>query len=123
MKLEELEAFSTEQLVGEFIRTSKERGAAILDSDNRRANQMFDGMRAVDRVLRSRGKEARLALLPLLDDEDRFVRYFAASYMLGLAPDRARRIIEEIAKFKFDALCLEAGMCLYALDTGISKPD
>ena len=123
MKSEELETLNTEQLVEEFIRASKERGAAILDSDNRHANQMFDRMQAIDRVLRLRGKEARLALLPLLDDEDRFVRYFAANYMLGLVPDRARRVIEEIAKFKFDALCLEAGMCLYALDKGIFKPD
>jgi hypothetical protein len=84
---------------------------------------MFKRMQAVDRVLRLRGKEARLALLPLLDDEERSVRYFAANYMLGLAPDRARNVIEEIAKFKFDALCLEAGMCLYALDKGIVKPD
>ena len=123
MKAEELDEMTTAQLVEAFIRLSKKRGAAILDSDNRSANCMFQAMQAVDRVLRLRGKEARLALLPLLDNKERFVRYFAANYMLGLTPDRARSVIEEIAKFKFDALCLEAGMCLYALDKGIVKPD
>jgi Domain of unknown function (DUF2019) len=80
-------------------------------------------MRSIDQTLRFRGHDFRLALLPLLEDKDRFVRYFAAKYMLGLASDRARRVIEQIARFKYDALCLEAGMCLYALDKGIFKPD
>jgi hypothetical protein len=64
-----------------------------------------------------------MTLSPLLDDKNRFVRYYAAKYLLGLVPDRARRVIEEIAKFQFDALCGDAGMCLYALDKGIFKPD
>ncbi len=84
---------------------------------------MFDGMRAIDRALRARGQDARLALAPLLEDRDRFVKYFAAKYLLGLLPRQARAVIEGIANPKFDALSLDAGMCLYALDQGIFKPD
>jgi sugar lactone lactonase YvrE len=80
-------------------------------------------MQVIDCELRSRGREERMALYPLLSDKNRFIRYYAAKYLLGLAPDHARRVIEEIAKFKFDALCLDAGMCLYALDKGIYRPD
>lgn len=118
-----LNVLTTHQLVLEFIRLAKGRGAAVLDSEVRRANQLFSGMQEIDRELRSRGRAARMALSPLLDDEDRFVRYYAAKYLLGLVPESARRVIEAIAKLKFDALSLDAGMCLYALDKGIFKPD
>jgi hypothetical protein len=123
MKLQAMASPTMHQLVEEFIRISKERGAAILDSNTINAKRTFEEMRAVDRILRSRGRDSRLALLPLLEDKDRFVRYFAAKYLLGLVPDRARHVIEEIAKLKYDALSGDAGMCLYALDKGIFKPD
>jgi hypothetical protein len=118
-----IEALTTEQIVDEFVSVARERGTAVLDSETRRANQMFSRMQALDRALRSRGRSARLMLLPLLEDDDRSVRYYAAKYLLGLVPHRARATIEEIAKPKFDGLCSDAGMCLYALDKGIFKPD
>ncbi len=94
-----------------------------MDSEVRRANKMFYYMKAIDSVLRSRGLEARKKLLPLLDRKDRFVRYYAAQYLLAVAPERARAIIEWNHKYWFDALAGDAGMALYALDQGISKPD
>lgn len=94
-----------------------------MDSNTRQANRMFRYMREIDRVLRRRGRPARLALEPLLDDKDRSVRYFAAKYLLGLVPDRSRAVIEEIATPVFDALGGDAGMTLYALDEGIFRPD
>ena len=80
-------------------------------------------MKQIDLVLRARGREARLVLLPLLDDNDRFVRYYAATYLLGLVPDRARAVIENIAQHSYDALRLDAGTRLDALDEGIFHPD
>ncbi len=77
----------------------------------------------IDLVLRSRGKEARLTLLPLLNHENRFVRYYAAKKLLGLVPDHARAIIEWNQKYGFDALAFDAGMTLHNLDTGFYKPD
>ena len=123
MKLIYLKGLTTEQLIEEFACLARRMGSAVLDSETRLFNRLFSKMQAIDRELRSRGREARIMLVPLLEDEDRFVRYYAAKYLLGLVPDRARRVIEEIAKFKYDALCGDAGMCLYALDAGIFKPD
>lgn len=123
MKSTPLQELTTGQLVQEFAQLAQQMGTAVLDSETGLFNRMFPKMQAIDRELRSRGREARMALSPLLEDKDRFVRYYAAKYLLGLVPDRARRVIEEIAKFKFDALCGDAGMCLYALDKGIFKPD
>ena len=91
MKLDEMVSLTTDQLVDEFIKSAKERGVAILDSDNVRANRMFDKMQAVDRTLKSRGHDSRSALLPLLDDDDRFVRYFCRKVSAG-AGSRSRAL-------------------------------
>src|SRR5262249_25383433 len=104
---------TTDELVEQFIRLAQQMGMAVLDSENRRFNRMFPRMQAIDRELRARGRQARMSLSPLLDNKNRFVRYYAAKYLLGLVPDRARRVIEEIAEFKYDALCLDAGMTLH----------
>ena len=107
----------------QFADAAKKRGLAVLDSDVRNANRMFRLMRAVDLVLRSRGLEARQSLLSLLNDQDRFVRYYTAKNALGLDPKRAREIIEWNHKYWFDAIAGDAGMTLYFLDTGEYKPD
>ncbi len=123
MRSVQLQEITTDELVQQFAQLAHDMGAAVLDSETRRFNRMFPRMQAIDRELRSRGPGARIALFPLLEDKDRFVRYYSAKYVLGLVPDRARRVIEEIAQFKVDALSGDAGMCLYALDKGIFKPD
>jgi len=84
---------------------------------------MFDQMKAIDDVLRARGKDARLALKPLLEHRNRFVRYYAALYLLGMIPEEARPIIEETATKWFDGLSGDAGMLLDAFDSGQYKPD
>ena len=114
---------SDEELVNRFATAAKQMGAAVLDSRTRQANRIFDIMWSIDATLRSRGKEARLKLLPLLDDKDRFVRYYAAKKLLGVVPDKARAEIERNGKYTFDAICGDAGMTLYNLDSGVFKPD
>ena len=123
MKTSTLDNLSDDELIDRFAIAAKERGAAVLDSETRRANRMFDRMRAIDTVLRARGRGARMKLVRLMDEKDRFVRYYAALYLLGIAPDRAREIIEWNHKYWFDALAGDAGMLLLALDRGEYKPD
>src|SRR5438874_2492016 len=81
------------ELIQRFSNAAKEMGAAVVDSEIAKANLKFEIMWNVDAILRSRGREARLKLLPLLDEKDRFVRYYAAKKLLGLVPDRARAVI------------------------------
>jgi len=120
MKLNELE---NRQLVEQFAVTARQMGAAVLDSESGHANQIFDHMEAVEAVLRSRGPTARLELAPLLDDADRFVRYYAAEYLLGLLPARARKNIEENTANYFDALAGDARGLLREFDSGRYQPD
>jgi hypothetical protein len=119
----DLNYLSDDELIEQFGTIAKELGAAVLDSENRKINQTIRRMWAIEDLLRARGSESRMKLLPLLDDRDRFVRYYAAYHLLGLVPERARAIIEWNAKFGFDALAGQAGMTLQNLDTGFYKPN
>jgi hypothetical protein len=66
---------------------------------------------------------ARLKLVPLLDDKDRFVRYYTAGKLLGVVPDRARPIIEWNGKYWFDAIAGDARGLLREFDAGEYTPD
>src|SRR5580765_6770626 len=118
MKRLDLNHLSDDDLVQRFAEASKKRGEAVLDSEVRDANRMFHYMRAVDSALRARGRHAREKLLPLLNDQNRFVSYYTAMHAFALAPERARSIIEWNHKFWFDAIAGDAGMMLSFIDKG-----
>jgi hypothetical protein len=118
----DLNSLTDEELVRRFSKAAKTMGVAVLDSEVGKANASFDIMWAIDLMLRSRGRSARLNLLPLLEEADRFVRYYAAKKLLGLVPDRARGIIAWNAEHEFDAIAGDARGLLRALDSGEYKP-
>ena len=123
MKRPELKDLNDAELATRFAGAGRQMGSAVLDSETGKANRIFQYMEDIDEVLRSRGNGSRLSLAPLLDDKNRFVRYYAAQYLLGIVPDRARAIIEWNYKYGFDAIAGDAGMTLHNLDTGFYKPD
>jgi hypothetical protein len=123
MTADRLAALSDAQLVEKFAVLARRAGSAVLDSEVREASRAIRSMWAIDDVLRSRGREARHQLVPLLDAKDRFVRYYAAKRLLGLAPERARAVIEWNAKYWFDAIAGDARGLLRSFDTGKYKPD
>jgi len=51
------------------------------------------------------------------------VRLEAAKWSLGIAPETARHVIEEIKKSQWFPSALDAGMTLRNLEAGIFKPD
>jgi hypothetical protein len=111
------------ELVSKFSAIAKARGEATMMLETRRANACFDQMKAVDLEMRSRGTEARKALIPLLSDPDRYVRYYAAMYLLTVAPEQARAILEWNTRFEVGILAADARGMLRALDEGTYKPD
>lgn len=123
MKKTDLDKLSNAELVSRFAEAARKRGLAALDLEVRKVNRLYSYMDAIHSILRARGTEARRELLPLLDNKDRLVRYFAAKQLLGIEPGRTREIIESTHKNWFDAIALDAGMTLYNLDTGVFKPD
>ena len=117
-----VDLLSDEQLVAEFAALARERGSAVLDGEVGRANRAYGRLDAVDKELRSRGPGARAKLLPLLENRDRLVRYYAAMRLLAVAPERAREVIEWIAKWFGDPIGADARLTLDALDKGVFKP-
>jgi len=111
------------ELVFQFLEIAKVRGEATMMLDTRRANACFDRMKAVDLEMRARGTETRKALIPLLSDPNRYVRYYSAMYLLALAPDQARAILEWNTKFEVGILAADARGMLRALDDGTYKSD
>lgn len=79
-------------------------------------------LNAIDTELRSRGREARLALLRLFESPTLEVRLQAANRSLGVAAPAARAQLEQIAKTGWTE-GIAARTTLGALDKGIFKPD
>ena len=106
-------------LIERFRNAARDLGDAVVDwmPAERKANRLF----AIKQEVRRRGHESRLKLAILLDDNDRFVRYYAAKELFGLFPQKCRLIVEENTR-EFDALMGDARHFLRAIDEGTYKP-
>lgn len=80
-------------------------------------------MMAIDKELRKRGRDARLALLKLYHHPNMQVRLWAATLTLAVAPIEAREVIDAIARSGRMPQAAEARGTLRNLDTGFYKPD
>ncbi len=111
-----------DELVLLFEANCLQQDKALLEEDISRFNKLFDGMVAINDELKRRGTHARLNLKRLFDHENMQVRLQAARLTLGVAPAEARQVIEAISRSAWMPQAGDAGMCLWALDEGISKP-
>ena len=109
--------------VDRFAEIGVDQDQALLYDEIGRFNKLFDQMHAVDNELRARGTQARLALLRLFDHPNMQVRLEAAKWSLGVAPEMARKVIQNIYDSKWYPQAGDAGMTLWNLDRGVFKPD
>ena len=123
MSITNLSRLNNSDLVERFRALAIEKSKVLLDSNTAAANRIYDRMEEIDQELRRRGSDARKALLVLLDDRDRRVRFEAAQKSLAVAPQKALETIKQIAASHFMPLAGEAGMALEFLADGIFKPD
>ncbi len=80
-------------------------------------------MLAVDKELRPRGRDARLALVCLNNHPNIQVRLDAAKCTLEIAPVAARKTIKVIEESRCFPQAGDAGMTLQYLDESIFKPN
>jgi hypothetical protein len=123
VKKNNLTDMTVDQLIDRFAEIGVAQDDALWDGKYSVFNRLYREMDNVDAELRSRGRDARLALLQLYDHESAQVRLKAAKRTLGIAPDEARKLIEKISDSKIYPQAGEAGMTLDSLDEGIFKPD
>ena len=123
MKKNKIPEMTVDQLVEQFAEIGVTQYSAEMGDDLRSVNRFFIEMHAVDKALRTRGTEARMALLRLYDHPNIQVRLQAAKCTVGIAPVAARKVIEAVSESGWFPQAGEAGMTLRNLDEGIFKPD
>jgi hypothetical protein len=111
-----------DELVDRFADLGIAQDEALLDDEIAKYNKLYGEMVDIDKELRTRGRDARLALLRLLDHPTAQVRVRAAARSLGVAPAQARRALEEVRASNEQPQAADAGMLIRGLDDGSFKP-
>lgn len=94
----------------------------MLYSRTAKVNRLIKSMWAIQDELKSRPGDQRRALLSLYDHENAQVRLQAARATLAVEPEKARKLIEEIANGRKFPQAGDAGMTIWNLDRGVFKP-
>lgn len=122
MKPVHLKSATVLDLVDRFAALGLEQYQSRLRGEQKRLNrsvlQMFD----VANELKSRPGDQRSALLPLYEHPNLQVRLMAAKLTLAVAPVAAKEMLQQIADSKDYPQAGDAGMSLWALEQGISRP-
>lgn len=110
----------TEQLVALFVEASiKQSGYGV---SAKVYNRLYDELKGISAILRSRGDGARRMLAPLLDHKNAQVQLNAVYELLAVEPAKARAVLEQLAQWAPGPQRLRAGMSLLRLDRGEYEP-
>ncbi|MGA7385089.1 MAG: DUF2019 domain-containing protein [Methylocella sp.] len=123
MRQTNVKSMTIGQLVARFAEIGIAQDEALLYDEHKKFRRLYSQMDEVDKELRMRGPEARLALVQLFDHPNMQARLQAAKWSLGVAPVAARQVIESISESNWFPQAGEAGMTLSNLDSGIFKPN
>jgi len=122
MTHDQLSSLSTNALVEQFAQICVAQDVALLGSKRAKFNILFQDMVLVAEELKAREGDQRRALLRLYDHPNMQVRVAAAKETLAVAPEHARAQLQAIADANWAIQSLDAGMCLWNLETGVFKP-
>ncbi|QBR70669.1 hypothetical protein CU048_04565 [Beijerinckiaceae bacterium] len=123
MRKIDVKSMTIDQLVSRFAEIGISQDEALLYDEYKKFRRLYSQMDEIDKELRRRGLEARLALVKLFDHSNMQVRLQAAKWSLGVAPEAARKVIQAIYDSKWYPQAGDAGMTLSNLDSGLFKPD
>jgi ParB-like chromosome segregation protein Spo0J len=122
MRPTKLEQMSVDDLVDGFAAICIEQDRALLYSDIKKFNRIYDQMVAIREELKRRPGDQRKALVKLYDHPNAQVQLQAARASLAVEPAAARMLIEKIASSRKYPQAGDAGMTLVNLDRGVFKP-
>lgn len=112
MKAKQLQTTATDQLVERYRKATAENWQLIGEGKTRKANRLFDLIKAIQGELQARGADAQRQLLKLLEDPDPGTRCWAASHTLELAPAEAERVLIELSTISNAMISFTAKMTL-----------
>lgn len=114
---------TVDELVERFAEIGVAQDEADLMDEIGKYNKLYRQMDDVDQELKRRGATARLALLRLYNHLNIQVRLKAAIRTLAVAPDAARRALQQIEEAACYPQAADASMILDDFDNGSFKPD
>ncbi len=118
-----LHEMTVDELIDRFAEIGVAQYRSLMGDEVGTFNWLFGQMDSINKELRARGRDARLALVRLFEHSNIQVRLQAAKYTLGIAPLMAGMVIEAVKESAWFPQAGDAGMTLRYLDEGIFKPD
>jgi Domain of unknown function (DUF2019) len=91
-----LDQLTIDDLVQQFLALTLAQYEARFPSQTSKYNRLYHQMNEVSDELKRREGDQRRALLPLINHENAQVRLMAASSLLTIVPDRAKRALESV---------------------------
>ena len=122
MSRAKIQDLTVAELVDRFVVLGVGQFEAELHGNIAKENRLLLQMRDVTEELRSRRGDQRSALVQLLNHPNVQVRLMAAKLTLAVAPEAARRALQDIQDSKQYPQAMDAGMSLWNLEQGIFKP-
>lgn len=113
---------SLSQLVEHFTLVTLGQFNAELSNENVKYNRLYREMSAIERELKSRAGDQRMALTTLYDHPNPQVRLMAAQATLAVAPAAARKVLQKISDQKEWPQAADANGTLRRLDSGEREP-
>jgi hypothetical protein len=91
-----IDQLTIDDLVQHFLALTLAQYEARFPSQTSRYNRLYRQMNEIRDELKRREGDQRRALLPLINHENAQVRLMAASSLLTIVPDRAKRALESV---------------------------
>jgi hypothetical protein len=117
-----LDQLSVADLVQRFLSTTLAQYEAELRAENGKYNRLYREMRAIRDELKRREGDQRRALLPFIDHPNGQVRLMAASSLLTIVPDRAKKALQTVRESRIVPQSVNAAFLLDGLQDGSFVP-
>jgi hypothetical protein len=117
-----LDQLSVADLVERFLSSTLAQYEAELRAETGKYNRLYREMRAIRDELKRRAGDQRRALLPFINHENAQVRLMAASSLLTIVPDRAKKALETVRDSRIIPQSVDAGFLLDGLEDGSFVP-
>ena len=117
-----LDQLTVDELVQRFLSLTLAQYEARFPSQTAKYNRLYGEMRDVRDELKRRDGDQRRALLPLINHENAQVRLMAASSLLTIVPERAKRALQSVRDSRIQPPAANAQGLLEGLESGFYVP-
>ena len=107
-----IEVESVDALVKRYAEAAAEHGRATEAGNYKEANRAYKVIAAVYMELRRRGREAQLALLPLLEAPEPGIRAWVGTHALEFSPADGERVLSHMENTPRSLVSLSAQITL-----------